>query len=114
MPVVTLSTGEVLATRKFVLATGQDGTGEWWMPDSIRALPRRQARLHLGDDIDFASPARRKVAVLAAASAMDNAATASEAGADVDLFPLPRRQPAAVQQPLAHLRGFHAPYRRDA
>jgi cation diffusion facilitator CzcD-associated flavoprotein CzcO len=33
---VTLSTGEVLATRKLVLATGQDGTGEWWMPDFVR------------------------------------------------------------------------------
>ena len=36
---VTLSTGEVLATRKLVLATGQDGTGEWWMPDFVNALP---------------------------------------------------------------------------
>ena len=36
---VTLSTGEVLAARKLVLATGQDGTGEWWMPDFVRALP---------------------------------------------------------------------------
>ena len=36
---VTLSTGEVLATRKLVLATGQDGTGVWWMPDFVRNLP---------------------------------------------------------------------------
>lgn len=35
----TLSTGETLAARKIVLATGQDGTGEWWMPEFIRALP---------------------------------------------------------------------------
>ena len=50
---VTLSTGEVLATRKLVLATGQDGTGEWWMPDFVRNLPADR-RAHTCElDIDF-------------------------------------------------------------
>ena len=49
---VTLSTGEVLATRKLVLATGQDGTGEWWMPDFVRALPADR-RAHTCEIIDF-------------------------------------------------------------
>jgi len=94
---VTLSTGEVLATRKLVLATGQDGTGEWWMPDFIRALPADK-RACTCDDIDFERLRGRSVAVLGAgASAMDNAATALEAGADVDLF-CRRAQPSAVQQ----------------
>jgi cation diffusion facilitator CzcD-associated flavoprotein CzcO len=94
---VTLSTGEVLATRKLVLATGQDGTGEWWMPDFIRALPADK-RARTCDDIDFVRLRGRSVAVLGAgASAMDNAATALEAGADVDLF-CRRAHPSAVQQ----------------
>ncbi len=54
---VTLSSGEVLATRKLVLATGQDGTGEWWMPDFVRALPRDR-RAHTCEIIDFERFAR--------------------------------------------------------
>jgi hypothetical protein len=49
---VTLATGEELAARKLVLATGQDGTGEWWMPDFVRALPADR-RAHTADVIDF-------------------------------------------------------------
>ena len=79
---VTLSTGEVLAARKLVLATGQDGTGEWWMPDFVRALPARSPRPHLRDAIDFERLRGRIVAVLGVgASAMDNAAVALEHGA---------------------------------
>lgn len=37
--VATLSTWEILAARKVVLATGQDGTGRWWIPDFAEALP---------------------------------------------------------------------------
>jgi cation diffusion facilitator CzcD-associated flavoprotein CzcO len=83
---VTLSTGEVLAARKLVLATGQDGSGEWWMPDFVRALPADR-RAHTCDQIDFDRLRGKRVAVLGAgASAMDNASTALEHGADVDLF----------------------------
>ena len=94
---VTLSTGEVIATRKLVLATGQAGTGEWWMPDFSKALPKDR-RACAPDEIDFERLRGRKVAVLGAgATAMDNAATALEHGADVDLF-CRRAEPSAVQQ----------------
>lgn len=94
---VTLSTGEVLAARKLVLATGQDGTGEWWMPDFVRALPADR-RAHTCEMIDFERLRGRTVAVLGAgASAMDNAAVALEHGADVHLF-CRRPQPGVVQR----------------
>lgn len=93
----TLSTGETLAARKIVLATGQDGTGEWWMPDFIRALPADR-RAHTCDAIDFAALKGRTVAVLGAgASAMDNAAVALEHGADVRLF-CRRAEPMVIQR----------------
>src|ERR1019366_9251876 len=62
---ITLSTGEVIAARKLVLATGQDGTGEWWMPDFIKALPPDR-RACAPDPIDFERLRGRKVAVLGA------------------------------------------------
>ena len=92
-----LSTGEVLLARKVVLATGQDGTGRWWMPDFIGALPADR-RAHTADAIDFAALRGKVVAVLgAAASAFDNAAMALEAGAAaVHLF-CRRAEPMLVQ-----------------
>jgi cation diffusion facilitator CzcD-associated flavoprotein CzcO len=95
---VTLSTGEVLAARKLVLATGQDGTGEWWMPDFVRALPADR-RAHTCEMIDFERLRGRTVAVLGAgASAMDNAAVALEHGAaEVHLF-CRRAEPSVVQR----------------
>jgi cation diffusion facilitator CzcD-associated flavoprotein CzcO len=94
---VTLSTGEVLATRKLVLATGQDGTGEWWMPDFVRNLPADRRAHTCEVDIDFERLRGKAVAVLGAgASAMDNAAVALEHGATVDLFC--RRRPTGVQR----------------
>ncbi len=94
---VTLSSGEVLATRKLVLATGQDGTGEWWMPDFVRALPADRRAHTCQTDIDFVRLKGKTVAVLGAgASAMDNAAVALEHGATVDLFC--RRRPTGVQR----------------
>lgn len=94
---VTLSTGEVLAARKLVLATGQDGTGEWWMPDFVRALPQDR-RAHSCEMIDFERLRGRTVAVLGAgASAMDNAAVALEHGATVHLF-CRRAEPSVVQR----------------
>jgi cation diffusion facilitator CzcD-associated flavoprotein CzcO len=94
---VTLSTGEVLAARKLVLATGQDGTGEWWMPDFVRNLPADRRAHTCQTDIDFERLRGKQVAVLGAgASAMDNAAEALEHGATVDLFC--RRRPSGVQR----------------
>ncbi len=95
--VATLSTGEVVAARKVVLATGQDGTGAWWMPDFVRALPADR-RAHTCEAIDFERFRGRVVAVLGAgASAMDNAAVALEHGAEVHLF-CRRAEPMVVQR----------------
>ena len=94
---VKLSTGEVLAARKVVLATGQDCTGEWWMPDFVRAL-QADRRAHTCEIIDFERLRGRVVAVLGAgASAMDNAAVALEHGAEVHLF-CRRPEPSVVQR----------------
>jgi FAD-dependent urate hydroxylase len=93
---------ETYYARKIVLATGQDGMGEWWMPEHIRALPEH-LRAHAADPIDFATLTGRTVAVLGAgASAFDNAATALEAGAaQVHLFC--RRAAPQVIQPYRWL-----------
>ena len=93
----TLSTGETVHARKIVLATGQDGTGRWWMPDFIESLPP-PFRAHTADPIDFARLAGKTVAVLGAgASAFDNAAMALEHGAAaVHLF-CRRAEPMVVQ-----------------
>ena len=92
-----LAGGEILLARKIVLATGQDGTGAWWMPDFVSALPRH-VRAHAVEPIDFAALRGRTVAVLGAgASAYDNAAMALEAGAaDVHLF-CRRTEPMNIQ-----------------
>jgi cation diffusion facilitator CzcD-associated flavoprotein CzcO len=72
---------EVLLARKIVLATGVDGGGAWHVPEMVRALPAELWK-HSGEQIDFANLRGKRVAVLgAAASAMDNAATALEHGA---------------------------------
>ena len=93
----TLSTGEALLARKAVLATGQDGTGRWWMPEFVEALPAG-VRAHASEAIDFAALRGRSVAVLGAgASAFDNAAMALEAGAaEVHLF-CRRAEPMVIQ-----------------
>lgn len=91
--------------RKIVLATGQDGTGRWWMPDCINSLPAH-LRAHAADDIDFAALAGKTVGVLGAgASAFDNAATALDGGASkVHLFC--RRAELQTIQPLRYVT-FH-------
>ncbi|TVQ29069.1 MAG: NAD(P)/FAD-dependent oxidoreductase [Geminicoccaceae bacterium] len=80
-------TERVRRCRRVVLATGLEGLGRWWMPESVAALPAH-LRSHTADDIDFARLAGKTVGVLGAgASAADNAATALEAGAKgVKLF----------------------------
>lgn len=87
----------VIHARKVVLATGQESTGRWWMPDFIEALPQ-PLRAHTADAIDFAALKGKVVAVLGAgASALDNAATALEAGAaSVHLF-CRRLEPQVIQ-----------------
>lgn len=88
---------EVLYARALVLATGIDGTGRWWMPDFVEALPEGR-RFHSAEMIDFAPMKGKRVAVLGAgASAFDNAAVALETGAaEVTLY-VRRDQPQLVQ-----------------
>ncbi|WP_253958372.1 NAD(P)/FAD-dependent oxidoreductase [Rhizobium sp. WYJ-E13] len=72
---------ERLYARHVVLATGRDGLGGGYVPDFVRHVDRR-FWAHSADDIDFAALKGKRVAVIGAgASAMDNAATALEAGA---------------------------------
>jgi len=82
---VTLQTAagpEVRHVRRLVLATGHDGTGRWWLPPEIEALPPR-LRAQAADPIDFNALKGKRVAVLGiGASAGDNAICALEAGAD--------------------------------
>ncbi|WP_315738486.1 NAD(P)/FAD-dependent oxidoreductase [Bradyrhizobium sp. SZCCHNR1093] len=93
--------------RKIVLATGQEGMGDWSIPEPLRDLPATRGA-HSGAEIDFDSLRGRGVAVIGAgASAFDNAAAALEAGAArVDL--LCRRAEIQLIQPYRWLtfRGF--------
>ena len=83
--------------RKIVLATGQDGLGQWWMPPDIEALPQSQ-RAHAADHIDFEALRGKTVAVIGAgASAFDNAATALEHGASEVLLFCRRAAPQVIQ-----------------
>ena len=75
------SAGSTILARRVVLATGRDGLGGAFVPELARGIGRR-FWAHSRDDIDFAALRGRRVAVIGAgASAMDNAATALEAGA---------------------------------
>jgi FAD-dependent urate hydroxylase len=78
---------EVLLARRVVLATGRSGLGGGAVPAVLQGIDRR-FWAHSAEEIDFAALRGRDVVVLGAgASAMDNAATALEAGAArVDLL----------------------------
>ena len=83
--------------RRIILATGQESAGAWTLPPEVTALPAH-LRAHTCDDIDFDALSGKTVFVLGAgASAFDNAATALEAGARVELFT--RRDEIQVIQP---------------
>ncbi|WBV45110.1 NAD(P)-binding domain-containing protein [Pseudoroseomonas cervicalis] len=79
--------GAPILARRVVLATGRDGLGGSAVPELAQRLPPH-LWAHSRDAIDFAALRGKRVAVLGAgASAMDNAATALEAGAaSLDLF----------------------------
>ena len=78
---------ETVFARRVVLATGRDGLGKAFVPAVAQGITPR-FRVHSSDDIDFERLRGRRIGVVGAgASAMDNAATALEAGAaSVDLF----------------------------
>ena len=98
---------EILYARKIVLATGQEGMGDWTIPEPLRHLPSSLC-VHAAQPIDFAALRGKQVAVIGAgASAFDNAATALEAGAAA-VHLLCRRAEIQVIQPYRWLtfRGF--------
>ncbi|WP_445221193.1 NAD(P)-binding domain-containing protein [Bradyrhizobium sp. Pa8] len=98
---------ETLYARKIVLATGQEGMGDWVIPEPLRQLPASSVAT-VADDIDFENLRGKRVAVIGAgASAFDNAATALEAGA-AEVHLLCRRAQIQVIQPYRWLtfRGF--------
>ncbi|MHA1565603.1 MAG: NAD(P)-binding domain-containing protein [Alphaproteobacteria bacterium] len=75
------ATEQSLLTRKFVMATGRDGTGKRSIPNFMNGIPP-QYWSHSADDIDFQILKGKRVAVIGAgASAVENAAEALEAGA---------------------------------
>ena len=98
---------ELVHARKIVLATGQEGMGDWTIPEPLRHLPSSLCA-HTAQPIDFVRLRGKQVAVIGAgASAFDNAATALEAGAaEVHLFC--RRADIQLIQPYRWLtfRGF--------
>jgi cation diffusion facilitator CzcD-associated flavoprotein CzcO len=98
---------DIIFARKIVLATGQEGMGDWTIPEPLRHLPPSLCA-HAAQPIDFTSLRDKQVAVIGAgASAFDNAAAALEAGAsEVHLFC--RRAEIQVIQPYRWLtfRGF--------
>ncbi|MGO8175438.1 NAD(P)-binding domain-containing protein [Rhizobium ruizarguesonis] len=78
---------ETTIARHVVLATGRDGLGGPFVPSIAHAIERK-FWAHTADEIDFAALRGKRVGVVGAgASAMDNAATALEAGAArLDMF----------------------------
>jgi cation diffusion facilitator CzcD-associated flavoprotein CzcO len=98
---------ETLHARKVVLATGQEGMGDWSIPEVLESLPPSRC-VNCAASIDFAALRGKRVAVVGAgASAFDNAAMALEAGAAV-VHLLCRRAEIQLVQPYRWLtfRGF--------
>ena len=105
---VQTSTGiDIVFARKIVLATGQEGMGDWIIPEPLRHLPPSLCA-HTAQPVGFERLRGKQVAVIGAgASAFDYAAAALEAGAaEVHLFC--RRAEIQVIQPYRWLtfRGF--------
>jgi cation diffusion facilitator CzcD-associated flavoprotein CzcO len=98
---------ETLYARKVVLATGQEGMGDWSIPEVLKPLPSSRC-VHCAAPIDFAALRCKRVAVIGAgASAFDNAAMALEASAAA-VHLLCRRAEIQLVQPYRWLtfRGF--------
>ncbi len=78
---------ETIVARHVVLATGRDGLGGPYVPSIADGIGRK-FWAHTADQIDFAGLKGKRLGVIGAgASAMDNAATALEAGAArLDMF----------------------------
>jgi FAD-dependent urate hydroxylase len=99
---------EIIYARKIALTTGQEGMGDWTIPEPLRHLPSSRC-VHAAQPIDFAPLRGKRVAVIGAgASAFDNAAAALEAGAAAVVHLFCRRAEIQVIQPYRWLtfRGF--------
>jgi cation diffusion facilitator CzcD-associated flavoprotein CzcO len=73
---------ERVHARNIVLATGIEGSGRWRAPGALAAQLSGERYAHSTDEIDFGRLAGKRVGVLGiGASALDNAASALEAGA---------------------------------
>ncbi|HJL26938.1 MAG TPA: NAD(P)/FAD-dependent oxidoreductase [Polyangiaceae bacterium LLY-WYZ-15_(1-7)] len=79
---------ETLHARKVVLATGIEGSGQWFVPEVVKGSLPETRWAHTHERIDFDALKGKRVAVLGAgASAFDNASVALENGAaSVDLY----------------------------
>lgn len=86
---------QMIVARHVVLATGRDGLGGPFVPEIAKSIDRR-FWAHTADEIDFGSLRGKRVGVIGAgASAMDNAASALEAGAArLDMFVRRKTLPA--------------------
>ncbi|MBB3965284.1 NAD(P)-binding domain-containing protein [Rhizobium metallidurans] len=86
---------KTIVARHVVLATGRDGLGGPFVP-AIAGSMDRKYWAHTADEIDFAALRGKRVGVIGAgASAMDNAASALEAGAArLDMFVRRKTLPA--------------------
>jgi cation diffusion facilitator CzcD-associated flavoprotein CzcO len=86
---------ETIVARHVVLATGRDGLGGPFVPEIAKSIDRR-FWAHTADEIDFEALRGKRVGVIGAgASAMDNAASALEAGAArLDMFVRRSKLPA--------------------
>jgi FAD-dependent urate hydroxylase len=95
-------------TRKVVLATGIEGSGQWFVPATIAAALPRNRYAHTAEPIDFPSLAGKVIAVIGAgASAFDNAAMALEHGAaSVELLARRKRLPTVNPNRWMEFAGF--------
>lgn len=87
LEIETPAGAQAVRARRAVLATGRDGLGGPTVPDLARDLPR-EVWAHSADRNDYDALRGKRVAVIGgAASSMDSAGTALEAGAaSVDLL----------------------------
>ncbi len=88
VPVSSPEGSKTLLTRKVVLATGIDGSGQWCVPRIVKDNLPPHLYAHTRDEVDFEALKGKKIGVLGAgASAFDNASVAMETGAgEVHLF----------------------------
>ncbi len=82
--VLRLSDGALVAARRVVVALGFESSARW--PDEVAAAAPDQAVSHVADNLDLAGFAGRRLVVIGSGqSALESAAIAHEAGAEVQI-----------------------------